>query len=343
MSSSRVRVVVLDDGSINRSAVCRLAVYTGQDVAVVGPRPERLARALSEVGVAARTVVDDEAAASPLSELDAEIIVVGPPFDGAELTDRVQDLVRSGAGRLVHVLSPRGDRPPMVVAATRGAFGWVHRVAATLRDTWGVPVAPAADVLAPGSKTVASEGDLIVVITRAAAPDAQVPRAAVTSTVGAADIIHAVLTDGGLVVTNRTPLIVDVQVRLGRTGNADEDLAVTEFTLYPGQARMVEARKLDAVGALPGPVAMVRHWSHETETVYEGGQRRINGVDVCYRNAEGKILATAHHGSHRGLTVGITGDRITRDLHGVQQSLPQRWADQERPIRSLDELVGAIA
>lgn len=337
--------MVLDDGSINRSAAGRLAVYGGQDVTVVGRSPARLAHALSEFGVTARTVTDDDAASRPLSQWDAEIIVVGPPFDSAELADRVQELTHTGTGRLVHVLSPNGNHPKVVVAATRGAVGWVRPVAATLRDTWGIPVTVTTGVLTDGPVINDASGDLIIVVTMATVPnDVPAPASVSTPAVGAADIVHTMLTDDGLVVTNRTPLTVDVRVRLGRMGNVDDDLAQLEFTLPPGRVHTFGKGELGAVEDLPGPVATVRHWSHETETVYEGGQRRINGVDVHYRDVGGVTLAAAHYDSRRGLTVGITGDQIARDLGAAQCSLPRRWAGQGTSTRSsLGELLRQIA
>ena len=162
MNRPGVRVMVLDDGSINRSAAGRLAVYAGQDVTIVGRSPARLAHALSEFGVTARTVTDDDAASRPLSQWDAEIIVVGPPFDNAELADRVQELTHTGTGHLVHVLSPSGNHPKVVVAATRDAVGWARPVAATLRDTWGIPVTATTGLLTDGSVITDASGDLII-------------------------------------------------------------------------------------------------------------------------------------------------------------------------------------
>lgn len=344
MNRPGVRVMVLDDGSINRSAAGRLAVYAGQDVTIVGRSPARLAHALSEFGVTARTVIDDDAASRPLSQWDAEIIVVGPPFDNAELADRVQELTHTGTGHLVHVLSPSGNHPKVVVAATRDAVGWARPVAATLRDTWGIPVTATTGLLTDGSVITDTSGDLIIVVTMATVPnDVPAPAPVSTPAVGAADIVHTMLTDDGLVVTNRTPLTVDVRVRLGRMGNVDDDLAQLEFTLPPGRIHTFGKGELGAVEDLPGPMATVRHWSHETETVYEGGQRRINGVDVRYRDVGGVTLAAARYDSQRGLTVGVTGDRIARDLGAAQCSLPRRWAGQRTSTRSLGELLRQIA
>ena len=66
------------------------------------------------------------------------------------------------------MLSPSGNHPKVVVAATRDAVGWAQPVAATLRDTWGIPVTVTTGVLTDGSVINDASGDLIIVVTMAA-------------------------------------------------------------------------------------------------------------------------------------------------------------------------------
>lgn len=74
----------------------------------------------------------------------------------------MQELTHTGTGHLVHVLSPSGNHPKVVVAATRDAVGWARPVAATLRDTWGIPVTATTGVLTDGSVITDASGDLII-------------------------------------------------------------------------------------------------------------------------------------------------------------------------------------
>lgn len=193
-----------------------------------------------------------------------------------------------------------------------------------------------------------ADADVVLIATRLAPPE-QAPagspgaEASGRPTVKASDVIHAVLTDAGLVVTNRTSWAVDLRVRLGRADAPDADLASLDLTLRPGGSATVPVADLGVVGALPGPEAVVRHWSHETGVVFEGGERRINGVDVRYRLPDGTSAGVASHGSHRGLVVGVAGGDIARDLGANQDSLPRLWAGEGRTRLSLAGLVELLA
>jgi len=158
--------------------------------------------------------------------------------------------------------------------------------------------------------------------------------------------VHVELTEHGLHLSNRTSYDIRLRVRLGAVGDPSRDIATVERSLSSHQEATVDGEDLGAVRKLRPPDAVRRHWSHTTQTVFEGGERRINGVDLCYADTTGRVLATASHGSHRGLVVGVTAQDIAADLASTSapNALAARYAaERARPGLELAALLSRLS
>lgn len=251
--------------------------------------------------------------------------MVGPPFDAEEFVASLAGWAGEGGGSLVHVLAPRPTQPVRVLPAVPDAAGWVPLVAGVLRDGWGVRVDARPGAVAP--VLAQADADVVLIATRLAPPE-QAPagspgaEASGRPTVKASDVIHAVLTDAGLVVTNRTSWAVDLRVRLGRADAPDADLASLDLTLRPGGSATVPVADLGVVGALPGPEAVVRHWSHETGS----SSRAASAASTAWTS--GIACPTARR--QASPATGRTGASSSASPAGTS---PAIWARTRTPCR----------
>jgi hypothetical protein len=135
------------------------------------------------------------------------------------------------------------------------------------------------------------------------------PAATTTERIGslpairASDVIHVRLTDTALELTNRTSHCVRLRIALGSAAEPGQVHAVFEARLEPGVSL---AEPTDAVADLAPPTRVLRHWSHESAEVYEGGDRRILRVEASVLAADGRIHAAHAYEARNGLDFSVT-------------------------------------
>ena len=76
-----------------------------------------------------------------------------------------------------------------------------------------------------------------------------------------------------------------------------------EARLEPGVSL---AEPTDAVADLAPPTRVLRHWSHGSAEVYEGGDRRILRVEASMLAADGRIHAAHAYEPRNGLDFSVT-------------------------------------
>ena len=142
-----VPAVVLDDGSLTRSALARLtSIYPALDVHVIGLRADLISSLLTDMGVRAHQAPCTPSATShdrleqaiaTVDTLGEGLLLTGPPLDGADMLRVLDDHTRD-RGLVLHVLAPSGSGShARVLAQTPEARGWVPVVGRVLAQTWG--------------------------------------------------------------------------------------------------------------------------------------------------------------------------------------------------------------
>ncbi|MET0735761.1 MAG: hypothetical protein ABWY55_08980 [Microbacterium sp.] len=126
----------------------------------------------------------------------------------------------------------------------------------------------------------------------------------------ASDVIHVRLTSAALELTNRTRQRLRLRVSLGDVGERDVARAEFEAALGPGDAVSEPTASVPGLDALTPPEAVMRHWSHESEEVYEGGEQRILRLRVGVLDASGTVRAEHDYRPGNGLDYFVTA----RDL-----------------------------
>ncbi|MEV4510687.1 hypothetical protein AB0K00_17165 [Dactylosporangium sp. NPDC049525] len=119
----------------------------------------------------------------------------------------------------------------------------------------------------------------------------------------ASDVIHVRLTDTTLELTNRTRHRVRLCVALGSAVEPGRARAAFETLLEPG---MSLAEPTDAVADLAPPTRVLRHWSHGSAEVYEGGDRRLLRVEASVLAADGRTHASRAYEPRNGLDFSVT-------------------------------------
>ncbi len=135
----------------------------------------------------------------------------------------------------------------------------------------------------------------------------------------AASIVQVLLTDWGVQAQNRTPFTVRAEITL-TDDFTGENLWSSDLVLPPAEAKDVPCTQLGAAGALPFPQAQRRHWSHSTETVYEGGRVRLG--PVLFRFFDGDTLLGEHICRSRG---GFGTSAGAREIHAATDTRCHRW------------------
>lgn len=159
----------------------------------------------------------------------------------------------------------------------------------------------------------------------------------------ASDVVHVRLTSDALELTNRTRQQLRVRVSLGDA--ADPGVARAEFDaqVAPGGTIAEPTASVAGLDGLAPPVAVMRHWSHESEEVYEGGDQRIVGFQVAVLDSSGAERAERTYRPGNGLDYFVTA----RDLAGLlvrpvaRSILPEPAAAQ--PSSHTVDLLTALA
>ncbi|GAA2373057.1 hypothetical protein [Dactylosporangium salmoneum] len=142
------------------------------------------------------------------------------------------------------------------------------------------------------------------------APPPPAPPSVASPAVRASDVIHIRLTDTALELTNRTCERVRLRVTLGSAAAPGEPLAAFEMLLRPQERHAEPITAAPAMAELTPPTAVLRHWSHGSAEVYEGGERRILRVEASVLDPDDRVRATRTYDATNGLDFSVTA----RDL-----------------------------
>src|SRR5699024_5318203 len=123
-----------------------------------------------------------------------------------------------------------------------------------------------------------------------------------------------------LEITNRSLQRIAVRVGLGSVLDPGRVVAVFEGNVDPGQAHTESTAAAPGIGELAPPTAVLRHWSHGSAEVYEGGERCITEIDLALLDASGAARATGRYDVPNGLDFSVAA----RDLAGLmgQEAAP---------------------
>lgn len=160
----------------------------------------------------------------------------------------------------------------------------------------------------------------------------------------ASDVVHVRLTDEALELTNRTSQRLRVHVALG--DGAAPDVARAEFAsvLEPRSARSEATVGVPGLEDLPPPQAVMRHWSHESEEVYEGGRRRILVFRIEVLAADGSVRAERSYRPGNGLDFFVTARDLTALIgRPVARSILPDPAPEPAPGTPPADLLSALA
>ncbi|GAA3634557.1 hypothetical protein GCM10022200_17250 [Microbacterium awajiense] len=160
----------------------------------------------------------------------------------------------------------------------------------------------------------------------------------------ASDVVHVRLTDTTLELTNRTAQRLRARVALGAANKPGTALAQFEAALEPGDSRAAPTEAVPGLAGLTPPTSVMRHWSHESEEVYEGGEQRIVAFGIDVLDGSDTVRATRTYRPGNGLDYFITARDLT-DLIGrpVRHSaLPEPRAQRAQGAPPRD-LLGSLA
>ena len=326
---ARVPVVVFDDGSLTRRGLERVARFASSVELIGGTRAETLASVFDSLGVPVRAGspgIPPEAGlrqAAAAAAAGAAVLVTGTPLDAGAWLKSVRTAAEEPGfgGLIVHVPAPGQTDTVTLCAAGPGADTWTVPVSAAFGQASGLrpPMgrSPAVPFELAGELLEADGTDSLFVFAGSPYPRQEPKETAGAEPryrVSAAATILAVLTDTGLDLTNRAPVTTALRVRFGSPGSGETDIGAAEAELAPRESTHVPYEALGFLAGLEPPAAVVRHWSHETETVYDGGGIRINGLDVRYLDEDGGTIAVRSYGTRQGLHVGVVAPELVEAL-----------------------------
>lgn len=349
--------MVFDDGSLTRRGLERVARYASAVELVGGTRTETLSSVFDSLGVPVRPGSPEAglAEAAETAAADAAILVTGTPLDARAWLKSVRNAAEEpGSGGIaVHVPAPGHTDTVTLCAAGPGAATWTVPLGAAFGQASGLRPPMGRPAVVPYERApelLESDGtdSLLVFANReypaAEQPAEQPPAAEPRYRVSAAAAILAVLTDTGLDLTNRAPVTVALRVRFGQTGSGELDSGSAEAVLAPRQSAHLPYESLRFLAGLEPPAAVVRHWSHETETVYDGGTVRINGLDVRYLDEDGGTIAVRSYGTAQGLHVGVVAPQLVEALGSSLRTAADEYARMgEKRRAQLDEILRLLS
>lgn len=127
----------------------------------------------------------------------------------------------------------------------------------------------------------------------------------------ASDVVHVRLTADALELTNRTAQRLRLQVALGSAAAPGDHRAVFACELEPQQARIEPTAAVPGLADLVPPVAVMRHWSHESAEVFEGGEQRVLEIRVALLDGSGQVRAERAYRPGNGLDFFVTARDLT--------------------------------
>lgn len=159
----------------------------------------------------------------------------------------------------------------------------------------------------------------------------------------AAATVQALLTDLGLQLSNRTGMVAHLRCHLGTDGSS-ADVKTIDIQLPANESRLLPAAELGAVGEVEGPEGVLRHWSHSSEVVSQGGQRRINRLEIRFEDADGNSIGTGSFGGRPTLSISVNARELSAVLDSPFADISTRFTSAEfQEAPSLLSVIGALS
>lgn len=127
----------------------------------------------------------------------------------------------------------------------------------------------------------------------------------------ASDVVHVRLTADALEVTNRTGQRLRLRVGLGSAREPEIASAHFETVLEPRTEHSEPTSAVPGLRDLEPPHAVMRHWSHMSEEVYEGGEQRLLAFGVEVLDAQGQVRAAKVFRPGNGFDYFVTARDLT--------------------------------
>lgn len=160
----------------------------------------------------------------------------------------------------------------------------------------------------------------------------------------ASDVVHMRLTSDALEVTNRTAQHLRLRVSLGSAADPTDVRAVFACDLAPREARTAPTSAVEGLAGIEPPVAVMRHWSHESVEVFEGGRQRVLEFHVTVLDAAGDVRAERAYRPGNGLDFFVTARDLAALLgRSVARSVLPEPAVLEASGAPPKDLLGALA
>lgn len=344
-STSPVAALLWDEGTLTRESLLCLSGFLRKVTITAGSRQAQLQQALETgltdadlvavvaeqpvvpaeaIRLAERLARDDQEAGVPLG-----VLVAGTPFDAQTWVEELVDSLAESnlEGLIVLVPGPPGSSLT-TVALTEQAAQYAVLLRNGLAESLGGQVAGGGPVPVGSSvaiETIRSQTGHVALVfaTKAYQTGLEEPPHA---PIGAADVVHVIMTDTGMEVTNRTGMVVEMRIHLGPAGG--EIAEVIPVRLSPRDSRFFGPGELGVVGTLDPPKPELREWSHEAAVVYEGGDRRIHRVEIRYLTADDAtgpaVVGEDVFGSRDGVVAGTISTEIAQAIGVASNSVGRR-------------------
>lgn len=344
---ARTGVVLFDDGSVTAAGLSRIARYASTVDLVGGTRQEQLTAALASSGSGPSEIVTHPRPRMTLGDacdladrLGRGVIATGVPLD-PETALAAFGRSAGTAGSpctILHVLSPVTVDDATVTAVDSRSASWCGAMSAALTELTGLRARPAsgtggAQLIAESIRSALTDH---LVIARAVSFGRPEPAAAGPA-LPASGIVHTRLTDSAIEITNRTPLDITIEIVLADA--AGVSLTTLRVGLAAADAMTVPYIAVPALADRCRPVPVLRHWSHESETVYEGGDIRITELII----AADAFTEPVRKSGGRGLVVAAISSELAAAIGSRLDSLPLRWGSADEHRYSLRTLLSDLA
>lgn len=134
-----------------------------------------------------------------------------------------------------------------------------------------------------------------------------------TPQISAADVVCAQLTDQGLLVANRTPLPIRLEVEICSHGS-NTIIETVRIALSPRDEGTVPRGRLHNADNWSFPKAVLRQWSHEAGPAYEGGDLKLGMVKAVFLDGDGAERGSTRREGGAGLGAFLTSSDIRAAL-----------------------------
>jgi len=162
----------------------------------------------------------------------------------------------------------------------------------------------------------------------------------------ASDVFHVRLTESAAEVTNRTRHPIRVRLGLGDRRAPAQVLATWQSLVRPGASAEVGLDDAPALAGIARPAAELRHFSHDSAEVFEGGDLRVLRIELAVAGTDDEAQpdgAPREFPAGNGLDFSLTARELQRlaDPASVPAVLPD-YAPPPAPPPGQRDPLGAL-